>query len=493
MNKIVDFFAKHPAIAIVLAFQFIRLLLLPFMGLMPQDAYYHFYGEHLSLSYFDHPGMIAYILRIFTSIFGKTVFVVKFADFVITSLTLWSFYGLAQKFLSKTRATIALLLLSSTLFITILSFNSTPDVPLILFWTVSLNYLYQAIFENKKAAWIYAGIAMGLAFDSKYTGLVLQIGLLLFLVFSHEKRKLFTSPWLYASLLISALVTFPVWYWNYQNDFASFLFQSSNRTGDISKFKLDPGYFFGAIGHQIFLLLPILLGSFFILIFKYLKKALTKLKLPNSKILFLHAFFIPTFLGFFLLTPIYWVKLNWMMPSYITGIILASIFLKRKHIKWHLIAASIFHVLIAIELLFYIAPVKSDDTWVGWKELTIATEKLQEKYPDTFIFSADSYKTAACMTFFTKQKIYSENILGEHALHFDYIGDNLNLLKGKNALFIDSDTRIKSLDPQEKPHRELNSYFENTTQLAPIIVKNGDKVIRKFWVYYCEGYLPNKD
>jgi hypothetical protein len=492
MNNIFGFLKKHPAISIVLGFQLFRLIILPFIGLMPQDAYYHFYGENLSLSYFDHPGMIAYILRIFTSLFGKTIFVVKFADFFVTSITLLSFYSLATKFLTKTKALNALVLLGSTLFVTILSINSTPDVPLILFWTISLNLLYRAIFENKKLYWIYGGIAMGLAFDSKYTALLLQIGLLLFILFSKEKRKLLKSPWLFLSLIISALVTFPVWYWNYQNEFASFLFQSSNRTGDISAFKLNPGYLFGAIGHQIVLLLPILFAVFFNLIYKYIKKAVTKFRLPSTKVLYLLAFFIPTFLGFFLLTPIYWVKLNWMMPSYITGIILVSIFIKRKLIKTHLIISIVFHLLIAVELFFYIAPIKSDDTWVGWKELVTETEALQKQYPNTFIFSADSYKTAACMTFFTEQKIYSENILGEHALHFEYIGDDLNLLKGKNALFIDSDTRIKNLDKQENPHKELASYFEHTKQLDPILVKKGDKVIRKFWVYYCENYQPKE-
>ena len=99
---------------------------------------------------------------------------------------------------------------------------------------------------------------MGLAFNSKYTALLLQIGLLAFLVFSAKYRKLLVSPWVWASLLISVMVTFPVWYWNYQNEFASFLFQSSDRTGSISKFQVNPKYFFGAVGHQIFLLLPIL-------------------------------------------------------------------------------------------------------------------------------------------------------------------------------------------------------------------------------------------
>ena len=124
MNNWLVFFKKHPAITIVLGFQLFRLLLLPFMGLMPQDAYYHLYGQNLSLSYFDHPGMIGYILRIFTEIFGQSVFVVKFADFTITSLTILSFYTLASYFLSAQKLQRAFVLIASTLFISILSFCS---------------------------------------------------------------------------------------------------------------------------------------------------------------------------------------------------------------------------------------------------------------------------------------------------------------------------------------------------------------------------------
>lgn len=490
MNRVTTFLKAYPAFSVLLGFQFFRLILLPFMGLMPQDAYYHFYGENLALSYFDHPGMIGYILRIFTTLFGKTVFVVKFADFFVTSLTLFSFYKLGAIFLSKAKLNNALVLLGTTLFISILSFNSTPDVPLLLFWTLSLIFLSKAIFENKKIFWILAGISMGLAFDSKYTALLLQIGLLGFLICSKQYRKLILSPWVWASLIISVLITFPVWYWNYQNDFASFLFQSSDRTGSISKFEIKPKYFFGAIAHQLFLLLPILLLTFFNLLYKHLKKLVTKFKFTSDKTLFLLAFFIPTFLGFFLLTPIYWVKLNWMMPSYISGIIIAAMVIKKKHIKTQVYISAGIHILVSVQILFYLVPIKSDDTWVGWKELVVQTEVLQENYPNSFIFSADGYKTTACMTFFTDQKIYAQNIIGNHALHFDYIGDDLSKLKGKTALFIDSDKRFKSNAKKGDYPTELNNYFTEINELDPIIVKINGKETRKFWVYECLDYSP---
>jgi len=490
MNSILDSIKKHPALSIILGFQLFRFSLLPFTGLMPQDAYYHFYGENLALSYFDHPGMIGYILRIFTTVLGKTAMVVKFADFTITSLTLFSFYKLASYFLSKEKLLRALVLMCTTIFITILSFNSTPDVPLILFWTLSLICLYKAIFENSKVYWLVAGLVMGLAFDSKYTALFLQLGLLFFLSFSNKHRHFLLSPWLWSALIISALTTFPIWYWNYQNDFVSFLFQSSKRTGDISRFQIKPSLCLGAIAHQLFLLLPILFVVLVNLTFKHLKKIVTKFKLPSCNILFLLSFFIPTFVGFFLLTPIYWVKLNWMMPSYITGIILTSIFISKKLLKLQVYSSIVIHLLLAIEILFYIVPIKSDDTWVGWEKLAAKTLILQKEYPNTFIFSDDSYKTTAALTFYLDQKIYAQNILGKHALHFDYIGDDLNLLKGKNALFIDSDKRFNDIDKNGKTPKELNTYFSKVTEIQPILIKRGDRNIRKFWVYYCEEYTP---
>ncbi|GAB7257323.1 hypothetical protein OBPA_17880 [Polaribacter sp. OB-PA-B3] len=460
------------------------------MGLMPQDAYYYLYGQNLSLSYFDHPGMIGYILRIFTDIFGTSIFAVKFADFFITSLTILSFYKLASYFLSKQKLERAFVLLASTIFISILSFNSTPDVPLLLFWSLSLISLYKAIFESKKWHWIFAGLAMGLAFNSKYTAILLQFGLFAFLLFSNKYRKLLLSPWLWFSIIISVAVTFPVWYWNYQNEFASFAFQSSERTSSITEFKVSPNYFFGAIGHQMFLLLPVLFLIFITFTIKYVKRAVTKFKIPQAKTLFLLAFFIPTFLGFFLLTPIYWVKLNWMMPSYITGVIIAGMFINKKLLKIQLIFSIVFHLLVSLQIIFYLVPIKSDDTWVGWKELAAQTEKLKEQYTDVFVFSNDNYKTSAALNFFMDDKVYAQNIIGLPALHFDYLGDNLNDLKGKNAIFIDSDKRFKDKNKLGKIDSLLIANFKNVTELEPIIIKINNKESRKFWIFYCTDYQP---
>src|ERR1043165_2100616 len=148
-NKKPGFILAATAIILVL-----RLVFVGLMGPMPQDAYYYLYAQHLALSYFDHPPVIAYYLKLFTFLFGKHVFVLHLADTIVTFLTVYFFYRLSLLFLSKEKATHAFLLLFSTAMVSILSLVSTPDVPLLLFWTLSLWAMYKAIFSEKNGFWI---------------------------------------------------------------------------------------------------------------------------------------------------------------------------------------------------------------------------------------------------------------------------------------------------------------------------------------------------
>jgi hypothetical protein len=176
------------------------------------------------------------------------------------------------------------------------------------------------------------------------------------------------------------------------------------------------------------------------------------------------------------------------MPSYITGFIFASIYISKKWIKINMWFAIVLHLALAIEVLFYIVPVKSDDTWFGWDQLAQNVNEIQKNYPNTFIFSADNYKTTAILNFYLNKKVYGRNIIGEFALQYDYIGDDLSLLNGKNALFLNSDKRIKTDSKSGVIPKDLKNYFKEVKELNPIIIKHNGKTVRKFWVYYAKIY-----
>jgi len=234
--------SSYPILSLIVSFQLLRLAILPFMGLMPQDAYYYFYGQHLDWSYFDHPGMIGYLLRAASDLFGSSVTVVKMTDFTVSSLSLWVFYSLSKNFLSPSKLWVAILLASSSILWSMLSLNSTPDVPLVLFWSLSLWSLEKALFKATFHHWLLAGIWMGLAFNSKYTAVLLPFGLMLFLFLSPTQRKHLLKPGPWLSLILFCGVAYPVYYWNAQNDFVSFAFQSTGRSSSVSDFGLNQNY-----------------------------------------------------------------------------------------------------------------------------------------------------------------------------------------------------------------------------------------------------------
>ncbi len=468
----------------------LRLVFVGKMGMMPQDAYYSFYSEHLSLSYFDHPPAIAYLLKLFTLIFGKNVIAIKLADTTATLCTVIVFYKLCNAFLSKHDVQKAIMLLLSTLMVTIVSLVSTPDVPLLLFWSLSLLMLYKAIFLEKKFYWLLAGICMGLAFDSKYSAVFLPAGVLIFLILSSSHRKKLLSPWLWASLLLFIIAIGPVIIWNVQNDFASFRFQSGERLQSATSSHFNILNFLGMLAHQSAILMPVLFFGLIIFIFHLLRRYGLHITSIPSKDLFLLSFFLPLFCSFTILSVFYWIKLNWLMPSYISGIILISSYFTQKWLKYQMVFALVIHAVLAIEILFYPFKVKSDDTWVGWRQLADDVEELKQEEGAQFIFSADDYKTTAALNFYMTEMVYAQNIIGKPALQFDFIGSDLLSLKGKTALFIDSSPSFKNLQKENKYPKELLLYFDSVTELEPIIITKQNRPVRKFLVFECINYKP---
>jgi 4-amino-4-deoxy-L-arabinose transferase-like glycosyltransferase len=465
----------------------IRFLFTVLMGIMPQDAYYDFYAQHLDLSYYDHPPMIAYLLRLFTTIFGKNVFAVKLADTTVTLLTIISFYGLAKKFLSVNKALIGTILLLSTFMVSILSLVSTPDVPLMLCWTLSLNFLYEAIWNNKNIYWIWAGIMTGLSFDSKYTAIFILIGLIGFLLISKPYRKLLFSRWLLLYLLCFIVTILPVVIWNARNKFASFKFQSEGRVKEGIEF--DPSGFAGVIGHQSAILLPILFFSLVYFIYRFCRKYGFRLARIQADQLYLLCFFMPLFVGFFFLSFFYWVKINWMMPAYITGIIWVCRFWNIRWLRYQLVVSVAVHLVMAIEIIFYVVPIRSDDTWFGWSEFSAQVETRRKQFPHAFIFSSDDYKTSAVLNFFMKEMVYSKNVVGQRALQFDFVGTDLKSLEGRDAVYIDSNPRFDNLENEnEKIPSFYYNYFDRIIPLGPILIEKNGRVERKFSVFLCKNY-----
>lgn len=457
--------------------------------LTPQEAYYFLYAQHPALSYFDHPPLMAWSLWLFTSIFGAHPFVLRLTAFTLTLFTQLCFFKLATRFLPRSRQAHALVLFATTAMVSVVSLISLPDVPLLLFWTLSLLCLEKAIFGGRPIFWLIAGLCMGLCFDGKYTGIFLQVGLALFLVLSKPQRHWLKTPWPYLCLLLAHAAMLPVYVWNAQHGFASFLFQSADRAATWK--GLHPINFLKLLGSQTALLLPpLLIGIVWAFFGKLRRLFQARAARPvQQKPLFLLCFFAPLFLGFTALSFVTLVKPNWLMPAWITGILFACLLLPRRVTTWNLGCSLVLHAVLAIELVFYPVQLKTDDTWFGWEELAVQVKALMAEHPDHFLFADDGYKTSAELGFYLGVKTYSGNVLGKRGLQYDYLGDDLNALKGQDALFFDSKpTDVSARRSGGAPPRKLVRHFEAVEELDPILIENRGRIARKFLVYRCRGY-----
>ena len=482
-------FSLKAALAIVAVLNALRLLSGLTFDLAPQEAYYFFYSQHPALSYFDHPPLMAWSLWLMTSVLGAHPFVLRLTAFTLTAVTQFLFLVLARRFLPAAKVPGAFLLMCTTAMMSVLSLISLPDVPLLLFWTLSLVCLERAVFQKDVKFWLLAGVAMGLAFDGKYTAAMLQVGLGLFLVLSCAHRRWLKTPWPYLSILAAHVTMLPVYIWNAQNGFASFLFQSADRASTWS--GLHPVNFLKLLGTQSALLLPALLLAVCWAFKKACASAVKRRRLPSAKPLFLLCFFAPLFLIFTGLSFVTLVKPNWLMPAWVTGVLLAAMLVDSRVVRANLWLAAVLHAAVAVELIAYPILLESDDTWFGWSQLAAEAKVLADARPDHFIFADDGYKTSAELGFYMKRKTYSGNLLGKKGLQYDYIGDDLAALSGRDGLFFDS--QPKDFTPRSwvgfSPPAKLSAHFDTVQELEPILIRNPlGRIARKFRVFDCRGF-----
>lgn len=224
--------------------------------------YYYPWSLDLHLSYYDGPPMIAYILRIMTTLFGHTIFAINFFGVVISGITVYVIIKIGTLLLDRQLGIIAALMwltypFSTTRFIFItLNYDCLDN----LFSLLSILWVLHYI-KIKQIGYIYlTGISLGCLLLSKYIGIVLILGILIyFLIYS---RKIFTNIHFYMAVLVCMAISSPVLIWNFQHDFASFHYQLSFHNWNNSQYKIHRDGLSGII----FYLCSDVLGVMYILL-----------------------------------------------------------------------------------------------------------------------------------------------------------------------------------------------------------------------------------
>ena len=207
----------------------LRLVYLGLPELMEQEAYYWNYANHFALSYLDHPPMAATLIWLGTSLFGTNEFGVRIAGFLCWFITAYFSYRLSSKIFCRSAAIGVLVLVAWLPFYFGAGLIITPDVPLLAAWSALLYFLYRALVDGDSGSWMGVGVSLGLGLISKYTIVLLGPAILCFMLFDRQARGWFLRPAPYLAILIAVIIFQPVVIWNYQHEWASFLFQGEHR------------------------------------------------------------------------------------------------------------------------------------------------------------------------------------------------------------------------------------------------------------------------
>ena len=216
----------------------LRLIYSGQVELLPEETYYWNYSRHLAIGYLDHPPMVGWLISAGTAVFGDTEFGVRIGALFCGAVASFFLYRLTHNLFGEASALVALLLAQTLPFFFLAGMLMTPDAPLTAAWAAALYFLERALIGGRSEAWWRAGLCLGLGLLSKYTIGLLGLSMFVFMLLDSRSHRWFRRWEPYGAALLALAVFSPVIIWNYQNDWASFAFQTSRRLADRPQFAL---------------------------------------------------------------------------------------------------------------------------------------------------------------------------------------------------------------------------------------------------------------
>lgn len=484
MKQTFPFFEKVFYSSLSLKFLIMVLVILfAGIGLGPDEAQYWSWSRNLDFGYYSKPPGIAWQIFSTTAFLGSTELGVRFGAVILGTLFAIAVFFLAKKcHLSESEACFAGLMAALTPLGIFSTFLAITDGGMLLFWTLSLILLVEAIESDKPVNYSLLGllIACGALFKWPiYLMWLVVLGLWIW-------RPAVRSFSVVLGLGISLLGLLPTLYWNIHHDFATFrhvttIVQGGNDGGGLP----NPLEF---IGSQVAILSPV--------IFALLIGAYFRFNKVRSSVAFLGVVSLAT-LGAYV-TYAFFKKGqgNWCLFAYPSAFVLIAAVWNRFWILIGLavsLALTSFIFLIptlqkqgpeaAFQIPWKINPFRHNLGWDRLGEAVAGFDPSQE-----FLF-ADKYQITSLLHFYNplQERAYFFNLLGSRKNQFSYESPPE---VGKNGFFVVVDT-VEKLKEQEMQYMTLLApYFQKIDPPERVsLFEAYGKSVKAALIFKCEKYL----
>lgn len=236
-------FKKIPGKFFYFLFGFLVLNLIQshFTELIFDEAYYWYYSQDMAWGYFDHPPMVALLIKL-SSYFFNGELGVRFMSCLLSAaniLVLWLLIDNPQK--NRYITHFFVLVFSMTL-LNAYGFFTLPDTPLLFFTSCFLLAYKHFIKKPNIPLSIVLGITMAALMYSKYHAVLVILFVLL------SNLSLVKSKYAWLSVGVALICYTPHFYWLYANDFVSIkyhLYERPNGAYSFEKYTL--GFFVNLI------------------------------------------------------------------------------------------------------------------------------------------------------------------------------------------------------------------------------------------------------
>src|ERR1700689_1443978 len=201
------------AMAWVVTATLVRLACVARLPLGNGEAYYFTWSRFLDWSYYDHPPLVAWMVRL-TTAFGVSSAAVRPGPILAAGIFGLLLYRLAERLVRPRAAFFALVLVTALPNFLASSFILNPEAPLAPLWVGFLLAIEGMREEDDAYRPLLAGALLGFAFLAKYPGVLLVPAAVLYVVASPRMRRWLGRPSFYAGRAVALVIALPVVAWN---------------------------------------------------------------------------------------------------------------------------------------------------------------------------------------------------------------------------------------------------------------------------------------
>lgn len=463
----------------------------------PDEAHYWEWSRRLGLSYYSKGPGVAYVIALFTSIFGNNELGIRIGAVLFSMATSFVLFFFGKKLFHSNRVGFYYALLPNiTPIFSVGSILMTTDIMLVFFWAAASLCVYIGATEKRSIFWYAGGALIGLGFLSKYTMVLLIPCLMLFFLTSKEQRRWFKKPEPYLAGLISLALATPVIIWNILNGQVTIrhtMWQAHLGDGGLS--IVDALVFIAA---QAALLMPLVFAAAVYGLWLALAKGL---KEKRGELLFVFFTSAPLFIFFVIKSLHGKVQANWALAAFVTAFPAAvwavgRLYERRRRTVAFLTVAAIVMGVAASFLTYFpwlLEPLGAKKILMdppynrvtGWAELGESVSRIRKQMSgpagagEPFIISS-TYQIAGELALYTEGNpvVFNVNTGGRRMNQYD-LWPGPEGLVGRNAVYVkDGD---EALDP------EVKAAFTSCDKEL-ITVSWDARPIKKFTAFRCYGF-----